>query len=394
LGAAVVVVALAVGVALFMLASPDKDSAPAPANNPPQTAQSPVSSSAADPSQISSQAQTSEGQASTGATLTAQAADVSSSASASSASSEASSDAAGPQTAALTPPPASDAQLATSTEAAATPATRPVRTQTQVAPRSKRLTKKQQQRKEEEARLIEQHAAELRAAQLQAQEARIQELLTAAKNEYAAGALWQPTGASAADQYREILKMQPARAEAVAGALRVANVLATEAANSEAAGDIYTSKLLVDQIQSLQPDYPKLGELQDRLQQLLANPASLSSHDRNRFERAAKYIARAQDDLGHKPLDFHAVDDATEQYDKAASAAPMAPGLPSLKERLIAAYPVAVRTELGNNDSKRALKLIGIAHKRNWSSEDLDQLEASIQAGGAPTAAIKEAGAR
>src|SRR5580658_9543118 len=46
----------------------------------------------------------------------------------------------------------------------------------------------------EEAQLVAQHAAELQAAQLQAQ---IQVLLAAAKDEYAAGALWQPSGANA-----------------------------------------------------------------------------------------------------------------------------------------------------------------------------------------------------
>jgi hypothetical protein len=83
-----------------------------------------------------------------------------------------------------------------------------------------------------------------------------------------------------------------------------------------------------------------------------------------------------------------------KQYDNAVSAAALAPGLPSLKERLIAACAVAVRTELSNRDSKRAVKLINLAHKHNRASEDLDHLEASIQSGGMPTAAIKEAGAQ
>jgi serine/threonine protein kinase len=295
-----------------------------------------------------------------------------------------------------TSPPTPAAQSPTSGgTTAATPRVAVNSSRSEAAPRSgKRLTEKQRRRKEEDARLIAQHAAELQAAQLQAQEAQIQELLVIAKSEYNAGAFWQPTGASAADHYREILKMQPGRPEAVAGALRVANVLAAEAEDSEAAGDIYTSKLLVGQIQSLQPDYSKLGELQDRLQQMVATPSSLSSRDRERLDKAAKSIARAADDLGHQPLDSKAATDAVEQYDKALSAAPMAPGLPSLKERLIVACAVAVRTELSNNDPKRAQKLIGLARKHKWTSADLDQLEASIQLGGTPTAAIKEAGTR
>jgi hypothetical protein len=65
-----------------------------------------------------------------------------------------------------------------------------------------------------------------------------------------------------------------------------------------------------------------------------------------------------------------------------------------LKERLMAAYPAAVQTELDLHDTKRAQKLIGYAHKRNLSSPELDQLETTLQGGSAPDAAIREAGAR
>jgi len=293
-----------------------------------------------------------------------------------------------------TSPSAPVANLPLSSGALATAPLATAGARDQASPRGKRPTEKQRQRKEEEARLIEKHMAELRATQLQAQEAHVLELLSTAKSEYDAGALWRPSGASAADRYREILKLQPGRAEAVAGALRVANVLASEAEGSEAAGDIYTSKLLVEQIQMLQPDHPKLSELRTRLEQLVASPVSLSQRDRARLEKAAKYIARVEADLGHQPLDYGAATDAVKQYDNAVSAAALAPGLPSLRERLIAACAVAVRTELGNNDSKRAAKLISLAHKHNWASADLDQLEASLQSNGTPTAAIKEAGAQ
>jgi hypothetical protein len=272
----------------------------------------------------------------------------------------------------------------------ATPPADDALAQGEEAARRKRLAESRRQRKAEEAHLVAQHAAELRAAQLQAQ---IQVLLAAAKNEYAAGALWQPNGANAADSYRDILKMQPGHAEALAGAERVANVLAAEAVQTESVGDIYTAKLLIDQIQSLQPSHPKLAELQARLQQLQTKPAVLDSRDHARLEKASKYIARAEEDLGRTPLDFKAADDATDQYDKALSAAPMAPGLPSLKERLITAYAIATRTEVSNHQPKQALKLINSAHKRKWSSDELDQLEASLKTAGTATAPITEAGA-
>src|SRR6185503_17050609 len=101
-----------------------------------------------------------------------------------------------------TSPSSPVAQPSTSGGAVATPAAGVADTSNQSASHGKRPTEKQRQRKEAEARLIEQYAAELRAAQMKAREARIQELLTAAKNEYDAGAIWQPAGASAADRYR------------------------------------------------------------------------------------------------------------------------------------------------------------------------------------------------
>jgi serine/threonine-protein kinase PpkA len=270
--------------------------------------------------------------------------------------------------------------------------TRPAQADT--AARRKRLLEERRQRKADEANRLAQQAADVRATQLKEQEMRIQEMLVEAKNEYAAGALWQPAGANAADHYRDILKMQPERAEALAGARRVAEILTAEAAQTESIGDVYNSGLLIAQVQSLQPDHPKLAGLQAKLQQLESTPTSPDTAARSRLDRAAKLIARAEEDLGHSPLDYHAVDDATDQYDRAVSIAPMAPGLPSLRERLTSAYPAAVQTEINNHDLKHAHKLINTARKRKWTSDELDQLEASLQAAGAPPAAvIKEAGA-
>jgi hypothetical protein len=263
-----------------------------------------------------------------------------------------------------------------------------------VIAKRKRLVEERRQRKQDEAQMLAQHAAELRAAELQAQETHVQEWLLSAKSELASGALWRPAGANAADHYREVLKVQPTQPEALAGAQRVANVLVAEAAQSESVGDVYNTRLLLEQIHSLQPDHPKLADLETRLEQLQSAPTSPDARDRERLDRAAKFMAQVAQDLGRNPLDYHAVDAATVDYDRAVSAAPMAPGLPSLRERLIDAYATAVRTEIEGHDPKRAQKLINTAHKRKWNSDELSQLEASLKPAAAPlTAPIKEAGA-
>ena len=257
--------------------------------------------------------------------------------------------------------------------------------------KSRHAEGRRQRKAAEEARVIEQRVAVLQAAQLQQQEGRIQELLARAKREYATGALWEPAGANAAEDYREILQMQPERADAVAGARRVAGILAAEAVQTESVHDIYTTRLLIDRIQALQPDQPQLPDLRTRLAQLLAAPDSLGGRERGKLEQAEKYIAQANTDLGRDPLDSKAVDDATGQYDKARSAAPTAPGLPSLQERLVSAYAVAVRAELDNHEPKRAEKLLGTARKHHWSSAELDQLSAAVAAGGATATPVQEA---
>jgi serine/threonine protein kinase len=309
-----------------------------------------------------------------------------------------------PALAASTPPPApatvtaSRAPLANTPTPGSPPLAQESTSTAGTAPlsRRKRLEEQRRQRKQDEAQMLAQHAAELHAAQMQAQETHVQELLLSAKSELASGALWHPAGANAADHYREVLRLQPTQPEALAGAQRVANVLAAEAAQSESVGDVYNTRLLLEQVQSLQPDHPKLADLQARLEQLQSAPTSPDTRDRERLDRAAKYMTRMEQDLGRNPLDYRAVDAATDDYDRALSAASMAPGLPSLRERLIDAYATAVRTEMDNHDPKHAQKLITTAHKRKWTSDELDQLETGLKASAAPTATtapIKEAGA-
>ena len=113
-----------------------------------------------------------------------------------------------------------------------------------------------------------------------------------------------------------------------------------------------------------------------------SSPSGRTRREAADLEKVSRYIARSYELLDKKPFDMRAADAATKQYDLAASLVPMAPGLPTLKERLIEYYSVAVRTELGAKDSKRnqrAERMIAYARKRNWMSTDLEELELSIK---------------
>jgi serine/threonine protein kinase len=250
----------------------------------------------------------------------------------------------------------------------------------EAAARKERLAEERRKRKEEEMHLAEARAAETHAAELRAQDQQVQELLAKAKSEYAAGAIWQPEGANAAEHYRIALRIQPQRPETLAGVARVGKLLAAEAERAEASGNLAMSKQLVSQLQQLQPDHRQLSDLQLRLQQLEQAPTTLSSRERGRLEKANKYIARAYEYLGRKPLDLRAAEAAGEAYDDAAATAPMAPGLAVLKDRITAAYVAAAQGALQAQDSRRALKTVAIARKRNFVSEELEDLERDMTA--------------
>lgn len=244
------------------------------------------------------------------------------------------------------------------------------------AARAARLAQRQREREAERLR-----EAEERAAAQRARERQIRNLLAAAQELYAKGALALPSGASAADRYHEVLQLQPGQADAIAGKQRIAAVLVAEAEHAQSVHDADALRALIPQIAWVQPGHPKLVGLQSGLQQIETGSVELSRREAARVERAARHVAKAYEFLARQPYDLRAADAATDEYDRATSAVETAPGLPILKERLIASYPHAVQTELQENDTRNALRLISLARKRRWMSPELERLEARIQQG-------------
>jgi len=225
-------------------------------------------------------------------------------------------------------------------------------------------------------------ALEREAATRREQDEEVRNLLAAAKAAYAVGAVTQPAGDSAADRYRAVLKIRPDQPEARAGMERIINVLVTEARHAQSVGDPVALRKATSEIARLQPDHRQLPELEVALAAVESSPSGRTRREAADLDKVSKYIARSYELLGKKPFDMRAADAATKQYDLAASLVPMAPGLPTLKERLIEYYSVAVRTELGAKDSKRAQRaerMIAYARKRNWMSSDLEDLELTIK---------------
>ena len=206
----------------------------------------------------------------------------------------------------------------------------------------------------------------------------IQRLLAAARQAYAIGAYTRPAGDSAADRYREILGFRPNHADATAGLRKIADLRAEEARRALAVGDASKVRGLVDDIGKLQPDHPTLTDLQVGVAALEGAPQPQDRRQAAALERADRHIQKAYRHLDRKPFDRKAADLATDEYDSAVAQMPMAPDLPALKERIMAAYSEVVRAEIRDSDRKGALRMIGYARKRQWMTAELEELELAV----------------
>jgi hypothetical protein len=226
---------------------------------------------------------------------------------------------------------------------------------------------------------LEEIRLEREATAAREQDEEIQRLLTQAKSAYAAGAVTKPAGESAADRYRAVLDIRPNQPEARAGMERIVNVLVEEARHAQSVGDAVALRKFTSDIARVQPDNRQLPELEVSLAAIESSRNVRTRREASDLEKVSKYIARAYELLDKKPFDMRAADAATKQYDLAETLVPMAPGLPTLKERLIEHYSVAVQTELNAKDPKRAQRMIAYARKRNWMSSDLEELDLSLK---------------
>ena len=203
--------------------------------------------------------------------------------------------------------------------------------------------------------------------------AKVREMLTAARTSLVTGALLAPNGNCARDQYLAVLQLRPKQPEALEGVRRLAGILVDEAARYEAFGDITEATYYIIQARMLQPNNARLGPLQDKLNQLQAKPLKLDQRDKSHKDHVDQAVSKAHERLKSLPFDAHAVGDATDLYDAAMAEEPSAPGLPSLRNQLIAAYPPAVQTERSMRDFHSADMLIEAARKHGWVTSELER---------------------
>jgi serine/threonine-protein kinase PpkA len=248
------------------------------------------------------------------------------------------------------------------------------------AVKQRREEDRQRRRQEEETRKAEllRKNEELRRAN----ELRISELLAAAKKDYAENRLLQPSGNNAAERYREVLRLNAAQAEALAGLRKIADLFAAEAERSLLVGRAVTASTLITNVRELQPKHPQLPILEARLEEIQSSPVALAGRQQSALEKSEKAIAKAYEALERKPLSYKAVDAAADQFDRAQKLAPEAPGLELLKDRIIVSFAAATQAEWDSNDRKDAQRIVDMAKQRQWLSTDLEQWEATLKAAG------------
>lgn len=255
------------------------------------------------------------------------------------------------------------------------------------APRKKAAPTNKQKRRAEANRRKQQALARQEAERRAADELkrataeRIKELLALAQRDYAEGRLLEPPQDNAADRYQAVLALDPTQLEALAGAQRLIEIFAAEAERTAAAGDQGRTRQYISRIRALQPEDASLTELDARLKALNASPVLLSARQQERYTRSAQSIERAYEHLQQQPLDMQAIDQAMDEYDRAAGLVALAPGLPLLKDRIIVAFPAATRAELARDNSRRALKVVQLARERGWLTPELESIERTVKAG-------------
>jgi hypothetical protein len=215
--------------------------------------------------------------------------------------------------------------------------------------------------------------ADERAAEKRAE--KIRDLLARAQLDYTEGRVFEPNDNNAAARYREVLTLDPAQPQAVAATRRIADMLVSEAQHVALAGDAPRTLQCLLQIRALQPKHPSLPELEARYQALLANPVVLSARQQKRYRGSAERIDDAYAVLKNQPASKQTMDRVLSRYDRARKLVAEAPGLPKLEDRIVIAFPSAVRAELAADEPRRAYSLVQTARKRGWLTDELTALE-------------------
>lgn len=240
-------------------------------------------------------------------------------------------------------------------------------------------------RRAEQALAAERERAEeeARAAAEVERQARVQAFLARAEDNLRAGRLVGASEETALGKYRQVLALSPTHLAAVAGINRVAHLLIDQAEAALNSRDFDKAQWAIREAESIEPANQRLVRVKDEiaLVQSLNTPViqTSSPSDIANQRKAEAWITKANGYLQGKQS-FADIRRVTRLYDDAARIAPTAPGLAELKGRISSAYVSVARARLDDDEVTEVVQIINYAREKNWLSEELLQMEASLQA--------------
>jgi hypothetical protein len=222
-------------------------------------------------------------------------------------------------------------------------------------------------KKEEQARLV--------------MEQDIKNLLMQAKQDYIAGRIYLPAGNSAADRYLGILNKNSGNPDGVNGLRYITDLLAAEINRYLNVGQADAGAQLIARLRALQPQYSQLASFDTHLQQIQAKPVDLSRRQKDKLARSGNQLRKVNDMLQTAVnVDFKAVDKLYDTFED-ADTGPETPGLETARASLVVVFAAAVKAQLDENDTTEAKKIVGLARRRNMSSQELLRWETVMNEG-------------
>ena len=225
---------------------------------------------------------------------------------------------------------------------------------------------------------------------------RIKDLLAQAKQDYIAGRIYLPAGNSAIERYLDILKtgndiltkngisnadVQRGLGDGQMGLKYVLDLLGTEIDRHLKVGQTEEAGVLIARLRAVQPQYAQLASFDSQLQQLQANPLVLPRKQKERLAKSGKEIQKMNDRLqSDVNVDFAAVDKLYDTYAE-ANAGPETPGLETARASLVVVFAAAAKVQYDQNNTKELKKIVGLARKRNMSSQELLRWETLMNEG-------------
>ena len=211
-------------------------------------------------------------------------------------------------------------------------------------------------------------------------------LLIKARAALAETRFYEPTGSNAAESYRDILAIlsardpkTPAKVEATAALKKIADMMAIEIERNLRVNRLDRGAELLQRLRDLQTQHPQLAVLDVNLTMLRAKPELLNARQVSALERCDRSMREANEALDARPLTSKKLSGAASDFD-AANKCTDAPGLETLKERILGSFELAAKTTWEAKDRKETQRIVDLAKReKKWFTPAMQTWENTLR---------------